>query len=236
MEDREEDRGDLLAVDGLLRELARGGEGHDEAFVARIMGRRAKSRYRIWWAAAAVLVIGIAGAFLIPWGPARFVEGPVVTAAGQTMSIELADRSRVKVDENTDLVVKPEAQGVKVELNQGQATFEVTKKEAGKQFAVATAHGEIVVHGTKFAASVDEGSLVVRVTEGCVEVRNAHGRALLLPGEHAVLRQDRAPDKKERLFLDPIKVEVPPLSSDPSVKIDYDIVYVRARRAGDQLH
>ncbi len=34
----------------------------------------------------------------------------------------------------------------------------------------------------------------------------------------------------------PLNVEVPPISSDPSVKVDYDIVYVRARRAGDKVH
>ncbi|HLF92827.1 MAG TPA: hypothetical protein VJB14_05160, partial [Planctomycetota bacterium] len=52
----------------------------------------------------------------------------------------------------------------------------------------------------------------------------------------AVVMQDRPPDKKEKLYLDPIKVEVPPVKSDPSVKIDYDIVYVRARREGDKVH
>jgi len=42
--------------------------------------------------------------------------------------------------------------------------------------------------------------------------------------------------EKEKLYKDPIKVEVPPLKSDPTVKVDYDIVYVRAPRAGDKIH
>ncbi|MEI8381565.1 MAG: hypothetical protein WCJ09_15665 [Planctomycetota bacterium] len=45
---------------------------------------------------------------------------------------------------------------------------------------------------------------------------------------------------QERQFADPgtkpINVTVPHVSTDDSVKIDYDIVYVRARRAGDQIH
>jgi hypothetical protein len=41
---------------------------------------------------------------------------------------------------------------------------------------------------------------------------------------------------KEKLYLDPINVKVPHVATDPSVKIDYDIVYVRARRAGDKVH
>lgn len=34
----------------------------------------------------------------------------------------------------------------------------------------------------------------------------------------------------------PLNVVVPAISTDQSVKIDYDIVYVRARRAGDDQH
>jgi len=41
---------------------------------------------------------------------------------------------------------------------------------------------------------------------------------------------------KEAKYLDPINVEVPKISSDKSVKYDYDIAYVRAPRAGDKVH
>lgn len=40
----------------------------------------------------------------------------------------------------------------------------------------------------------------------------------------------------EPLFTAPIDVRVPHISTDPAVKYDYDIVYVRAKRAGDDLH
>jgi hypothetical protein len=39
---------------------------------------------------------------------------------------------------------------------------------------------------------------------------------------------------KEQLFLEPIDVKVPHISTDKSVKYDYDIVYVRAPRKGDK--
>jgi hypothetical protein len=45
----------------------------------------------------------------------------------------------------------------------------------------------------------------------------------------------RAQDNEQK-FLDPLRVDVPHISSDPSVRYDYDIVYVRAPRAGDQVH
>ncbi len=43
-------------------------------------------------------------------------------------------------------------------------------------------------------------------------------------------------EKKEKLYRDPINVVVPAIASDKSVAYDYDIVYVRAKRAGDKVH
>jgi len=37
-------------------------------------------------------------------------------------------------------------------------------------------------------------------------------------------------------YLEPIDAKVPPIAGDPAVKLDYDIVYVRAPRAGDEIH
>ena len=40
----------------------------------------------------------------------------------------------------------------------------------------------------------------------------------------------------EPLFKETLDVNIPHVSTDPSVKLDYDIVYVRADRAGDKIH
>src|SRR2546427_7360783 len=42
------------------------------------------------------------------------------------------------------------------------------------------------------------------------------------------------PEEKPRLILDPINVQPPPITTDKTVKIDYDIVYVRTPRKGDK--
>jgi hypothetical protein len=55
---------------------------------------------------------------------------------------------------------------------------------------------------------------------------------LLLP----LLAVPLAAQEKEKLYLDPINVNIPHISTDPGIKYDYDIVYVRARRAGDKVH
>src|SRR6266478_1370592 len=41
---------------------------------------------------------------------------------------------------------------------------------------------------------------------------------------------------EEPLFTKVLNIEPRPIAADPSVKHDYDIVYVRARRAGAQVH
>ena len=41
---------------------------------------------------------------------------------------------------------------------------------------------------------------------------------------------------KEPLFLKILNTEIRPIATDNSVKWDYDIVYVRAPRAGDEVH
>jgi len=45
-----------------------------------------------------------------------------------------------------------------------------------------------------------------------------------------------AGQEKQKLYLDPINVQIPHISTDKKVKYDYDIVYVRAKRAGDKVH
>jgi hypothetical protein len=245
---------DDLSVDGLLREALREEDDRDASLERaldrlRTDGRPAAPSSAWYWtfrtlaAAALLMALGILVTDRAPDRPVKIVSGSavtegnrVVTGEGQKAALQLVDLSVVRVAENTELVVRPNDQGVQVEMPQGEARFEVTKKQPGKSFQVATTHGDIVVHGTTFTASVDQGALVVRVEEGLVEVRNALGSARLYAGEHAVLTQDRPPDKKEKLFLEPINVKVPPIASDPSVKLDYDIVYVRARRAGDEVH
>jgi len=44
------------------------------------------------------------------------------------------------------------------------------------------------------------------------------------------------PEREERLFAERLNVRPLPISSDPEVRYDYDIVYVRAQRAGDTVH
>src|SRR5690348_5063795 len=44
------------------------------------------------------------------------------------------------------------------------------------------------------------------------------------------------PEPAEPRFPDPLHVNVPRITTDPSVRYDYAIAYVRAPRAGDEKH
>src|SRR5690349_21600916 len=61
-------------------------------------------------------------------------------------------------------------------------------------------------------------------------------RYLSLPLLALLLAAPLPAQEKEKLYLDPLNVTIPPIQSDASIKYDYDIVYVRARRAGDKTH
>jgi hypothetical protein len=52
----------------------------------------------------------------------------------------------------------------------------------------------------------------------------------------SVLLATVATGQEKKKYLDPINVTIPHVSTDKSVKIDYDIVYVRAKRSGDKVH
>lgn len=52
----------------------------------------------------------------------------------------------------------------------------------------------------------------------------------------AIVSRAFAQSSEEALFLDPVDVRIPHVSTDAEVRLDYDIVYVRAQRAGDEVH
>ena len=56
---------------------------------------------------------------------------------------------------------------------------------------------------------------------------------LLLPVSVLTLAAAFPAGDKEPLFPERLNVNPPPISTDKSVKYDYDIVYVRAPRKGD---
>ncbi len=61
-----------------------------------------------------------------------------------------------------------------------------------------------------------------------------HAPLFLLAAALVLVAATAPAENKEPLFLDPIDVHPRPIAQDPSVRYDYDIVYVRTPRRGDE--
>ncbi len=113
--------------------------------------------------AAAAAVILLVGYIYLTSIPTDFE-----TKLAETQLLELPDKSRVTLNENSELKFNHRNwdENRKVELR-GEAYFEVAK---GKKFEVVTEHGSVEVLGTKFNGSDRTGIFRVTWYEGLVRI------------------------------------------------------------------
>jgi transmembrane sensor len=116
-------------------------------------------------AAALVLGIGAASAWYFSGSDPNVYR----SAIGDTKVVSLADGSTVTLNTNSAIRVALSAAERRIDLDRGEAFFEVAK-DAQRPFIVSTAGKRIIAVGTKF--SVFRGDLDTRVvvTEGQVKV------------------------------------------------------------------
>lgn len=156
-----------------------------------------RSRARRWLpplALAAVLAAATLAA--TQWLPMRqpAVELPYRTALGEQRRIELPDGTAVVLDTDTALVARYARRQRLVELEAGQARFEVMP-DARRPFVVQAAGGRVTAVGTQFQVRVEDAAATVTLLEGAVVVKapegapGRHPPATLSPGQE--LRFDR---------------------------------------------
>lgn len=140
--------------------------------------------------AAAAAVILMLGYFYIASLPTSFE-----TQLAQTEIFELPDRSRVTLNENSEVTFRKNKwdEDRKVTLN-GEAFFEVDK---GKRFEVHTEHGVVSVLGTKFNVSDRDGVFKVMCFEGLVKVTYKGNDKQLTAGEIITLSDDASYSEKK---------------------------------------
>jgi transmembrane sensor len=133
----------------------------------RISRRHNIRRWRVWAAAAAILIVaGIVGAWWA-WLPAI-----IQTATAEQRVVSLPDGSQVTVGPLSRVSYRYSAATRALRLDTGQAFFEVTK-EAHRPFVVDTRRGRIVAVGTAFSVNLASDRLNVTVAEGTVRIENA---------------------------------------------------------------
>lgn len=175
-----------------------------QAFVPSRPVRPARRR-RAWvaWAPPVMLVITLLGLVLWPAGELY------VTQLGEYRLVVLDDGSQLRLNTSTRLRVSMGRQRRVVELQSGEAHFEVAR-DATRPFVVLAAGHEVRALGTVFTVRLNPeptAPLTVTLVEGKVEVRPTKSASAL---SSALPLQ---PGQRLRLFgTDPApKVDQPPL-------------------------
>jgi len=147
------------------------------------------ARRRGWlpWAVAAglsmvaILVIGRFWSTALPLAGTQYA-----TAIGEQRTIALADDSVLVLDTGTVLVERYSLHERRVELQQGQAEFQV-QGDPRRPFVVHAPGGTITAVGTRFQVRVDHNGGSITLLEGQVRIdaNQGHGTPaiLLKPGE-----------------------------------------------------
>jgi transmembrane sensor len=91
------------------------------------------------------------------------------TAVGAVTTVPLSDGSKVTLNTDSQIHVALASTGRRIELDRGEAFFEVSK-DSSRPFVVEIADKRVVAVGTKFSIRRDGNDIRVLVTEGRVRI------------------------------------------------------------------
>lgn len=114
----------------------------------------------------------------------------VATAAGERRAVALADGSTVHLNTNTQILVAMNGRTRSVELEKGEALFEVVQ-DAARPFDVEVGDRLVRVVGTAFNVLRHDGRITVTVESGKVDVLadGVRGNVRLEPGDQYAARE-----------------------------------------------
>ena len=204
-------------IDGLLRELGRGGApGADERFVGRVL-RATESRRHAWGrplALAAGVLLAVAGAWAWWTRPlCRLVEaesavvrttgwrpfggvGPgdaVEVAAGGRGALLWPDGTRVVLGAASRVELPRRGDAFSLRLGHGRLDATVTPQPAGRPFALLTAEATLTVEGTAFTVTSGAAGTDVALRHGALRVTAPAGEVRLLPGDASAVKPGKPP-------------------------------------------
>jgi transmembrane sensor len=169
-----------------LQNSARMREMTAAAMKATAPGRRQATgrRWRPLLLAASLAAIAVFGAIrLLP----LVTAAPLVaysTSLGEQRTEQLPDGTRIVLNTQTALQVRYSRQRREVTLKHGEAMFEVVH-DAQRPFVVTTADGSVTDLGTQFLVRDEDGTALVTLLHGSVEVASHAETKQLVPGEQA---------------------------------------------------
>ena len=127
------------------------------------------------FAAAAAIIVAV-GSTLLWWNNERVTSQLYATQHGEQRSWHLADNSVLHLDTDTTVTVRYGRSERRVEVENGQALFEVAHDSA-RPFRVLAGSAEVVAVGTQFSVYREGDSTLVTVVQGQVDVKAANGPA-----------------------------------------------------------
>ncbi len=134
--------------------------------------------------AIAGLALCLLAAGLVWLDPAYRSE-QFATAIGEQQQFRLADGSQVSLNTDTAMRISWHLRSRDVDLQRGQALFDVTS-ERWRPFQVRAAHTKVHVLGTRFEVWRHADAVHVTVLRGRVKVSGAGGNTELGPGQQVV--------------------------------------------------
>jgi transmembrane sensor len=122
---------------------------------------------------AASILLGVGFGFYalhVNWLPGNNFSTPV----GGTASVPMSDGSLVTLNTNSQIRLAVTGTERKVELERGEAFFEVAK-DPNRPFVVSVGNKRVIAVGTKFSVLREANDVRIVVTEGTVRVETAMG-------------------------------------------------------------
>lgn len=108
----------------------------------------------------------------------------IITSANTAAAFALTDKTQVRLDAQTNLLLEQSNAGQRLSVDQGKITLSVTKRDKTKSLIVVTPQAAAEVVGTQFTVVVAEGSTKLEVDEGKVRFTRTDGRELIVPAGH----------------------------------------------------
>jgi transmembrane sensor len=130
---------------------------------------RALSRRWLLRALAATAVVAVVAFGL--WGTNKQNAGRYATAVGKVTVVPLADGSHITLNTDTRIRVTQSAALRQVDLERGEAFFEVAHDKT-RPFVVRVGNERVIAVGTQFSVRRESGDAQVIVTEGQVRVES----------------------------------------------------------------
>jgi hypothetical protein len=123
------------------------------------------------------------------------VGDEVATRKG-SVSIEFADGSTIRLDEDSNLIFnklshfgKTGMVDTRLRLKRGSLSTQVTPLVKGSRYEITTPSAVAAVRGTEFRISTKENETKVEVIEGSVEFSGEHGSTTVTAGKGAKIRK-----------------------------------------------